>query len=66
VTTKAAINAQIDIPKIVPYFVQQYLGPNGQPNKMTTDIDAGLQITQKVMLSLISFQTRLIMFISLR
>ena len=60
VTTKTATNAQLDIPKIVPYFVQKYLGPSGKPNTMTTDIDSGLQVTQKVTLSLISFQIRLI------
>mgnify|MGYP000968332850 CR=1 FL=1 len=64
--TKAAIDAQTDIPKIVPYFVQNYLGPNGKPNTMTTDIDSGLQITQKVMLSLISFQIKRILYISHR
>jgi len=48
VATKNAVTNGLEIPKIVPLFIQSGLGPNGTSNTMITDIDGGLQITQNV------------------
>ena len=46
VATNAALIAGNPLPKIVPRFIAQGLGPNGTANTMTTDIDSGLRVTQ--------------------
>jgi len=45
IATQNAINSSLDIPKIVPLFIQSGLGPNGTADRMITDIDSGFQIT---------------------
>jgi len=46
--TQADIAGQNAIHTVVPLFISQGMGPNGTANTMVTDIDSGLQITEKV------------------
>lgn len=48
ITTATAYSASNSPPAIVPLFIQNSLGPNGTAGTMVSDIDAGLQVTQKV------------------
>ena len=48
VATNAALTGGTPLPKIVPRFIAQGLGPNGTANTMTTDIDTGLNTTKQV------------------
>jgi hypothetical protein len=41
------------LPVVDSYFIKTGMGPNGTVNTMVTDIDAGLQVTQNVILILI-------------
>lgn len=59
VTTAAANLAGTAVPTIVPLFIQTSLGPNGTAGTMVTDIDSGLQVTQKVGIGVFSCLRRL-------
>ena len=63
-TTKVAINAAQNVPRIDSLFIKQGMGPNGTANRMITDIDKGLQTTSKVHAILYSFLTRHMKFLN--
>lgn len=48
--TQADIAGKNAIHTVVPLFISQGMGPNGTANTTVTDIDAGLQVTEKVSL----------------
>lgn len=47
-TTNTAIVNGNPLPRIVPLFISQGLGPNGTANTMVNDIDTGLRNTKQV------------------
>jgi hypothetical protein len=58
VATQTAMSGGTPLPTITPNFILNGLGPNGTAGTMVTDIDLGLQTTQKVPQPLPSCPTR--------
>ena len=50
-TTATAANAGQPTPLVDSRFIKTGMGPNGTANTMVTDIDAGLQVTAKVLIN---------------
>ena len=63
-TTRTAINARQNVPRIDSLFIKQGMGPNGTANRMTTEIDKGLQTTSKVNTILFSYLIRHMKFLN--